>query len=171
MIVIYGQAAYGKVDKVPNLFHVCTQFYHLYYIPLVPLRSYLVRADAEDEVGLQGVEVPLCFRSVLAGWLRAALILCVVIGVGIGLSHLIEVCGANRMKVQISSVVVPFAVAAAAGLVWWLSHQLAFASRKRALELGAKLDLPPHVIEQLVPPQPAEGKVLLRMQPGTLSHA
>jgi hypothetical protein len=42
MIVFYGSRLYGRVDEAPGLFHVATMFCHLWFLPLVPLRSYLV---------------------------------------------------------------------------------------------------------------------------------
>ncbi|MER3416432.1 MAG: hypothetical protein C4297_09510 [Gemmataceae bacterium] len=37
-----GTIAYGKVDQVPDHFHVVTYFVHLHFIPLVPWQSYVV---------------------------------------------------------------------------------------------------------------------------------
>ncbi len=150
MILIYGQALYGKVDKVPGLFHIGTQFFHLYYIPLWPLGSYLVPAEAEDELQVQGMPLPLCLKSVLAGWVRAALILTLVLGLGIGCAGLMELVAGNRVQIQVCSVVVPLVLGAAAGLLYRLTQRVTYATRKRALELGAVLGLAPQIVEASV---------------------
>ena len=103
MILLYGQANYGKVDRVSDRFHVCTRFFHVYYIPLLPLRSYLVSGEAADESDFRGIEVPLSLKSVLAGWVRAVLVLVLVLGVGSSLASLLEVCVSNRAKLDLTA--------------------------------------------------------------------
>ena len=69
MVIIYGTRLMGKVDQVEALGHVATQFFHLYYVPLIPTGSYLVLSEQGDD--FRGVSVPLSFKSVLTAWLRA----------------------------------------------------------------------------------------------------
>ena len=73
MILIWGSTFYGKTDEVPGLFHVATRFGHLWYIPLIPLGSYLLLQDGGDES--HGVQVPFSFKSLALGWLRAGTVL------------------------------------------------------------------------------------------------
>ena len=143
MILVYGQATYGKVDQFADNFHVCTQFFHLYYIPLIPQRSFLVRGASADEGDFQGVEIPLSRKSVLIGWARAALILVLVLGIGLGLSGLLESWSGNRKTMALAPLVLPFLTAAGAGLVYWLTQRFSGASPRRARELAALLDLEP----------------------------
>jgi hypothetical protein len=49
---------------------VSTLFWHVQYIPLFPLRGYLVQEGSENGEQFQGVRVPLRLKSVLAGYLR-----------------------------------------------------------------------------------------------------
>ena len=42
MIFIWGTNRYGRTDEVPALFHVTTRFGHLWYVPLIPLGSFLL---------------------------------------------------------------------------------------------------------------------------------
>lgn len=70
MIIIYGSRLYGKVDVVPGFFHVETKFGHLWYIPLIPVGSYLILNKSGD--GWNGVQIPLNFKSICFAWLRAA---------------------------------------------------------------------------------------------------
>lgn len=69
MVVIYGTRLMGKVDRVDALGHVATQFFHLYYVPLIPTGSYLVLSEQGDD--FRGVSVPLSFKSIVTAWLRA----------------------------------------------------------------------------------------------------
>jgi hypothetical protein len=57
------------VDQVPGVLHVATQFYHVNYLPLYPVKSYIIR----EEDGL-GVPIPLNYRSMLMAWARLGLL-------------------------------------------------------------------------------------------------
>ncbi len=72
-ILIWGSRLYGKVDRVADLFHVATKFGHLWYIPLLPLGSWVVLGESGKD--WRGVKIPLSGKSVLMAWLRAGLIL------------------------------------------------------------------------------------------------
>ena len=68
MVIIYGSKLYGKVDVVPGLFHVETKFGHLYYIPLIPVGSFLVLN--KNNGGFNGVPIPMSAKSILYAWGR-----------------------------------------------------------------------------------------------------
>jgi hypothetical protein len=74
MVIIWGTTHAGKVDEVPGMFHVVTQFGHIYYIPLIPTGSYIV-LEKNSDGGFRGVSIPISFKSWLVAWLRAG---CVV---------------------------------------------------------------------------------------------
>lgn len=80
MIVIYGHRLYGKTDEVPGLFHVASRFLHLYYVPLIPVASYVVVDQDGDD--FRGVKIPLSLKSILLGWFRAALVILGLIVIG-----------------------------------------------------------------------------------------
>lgn len=67
MIVIYGTAFYGKVNSHGGQ-HQLTRFFHLYYMPLIPVGT-LWATDRLDE-GYRGHDVRMSGRSVLAGYAR-----------------------------------------------------------------------------------------------------
>src|SRR4051812_32568123 len=67
---VYGERLFGRVDRVPGLFCVATMFFHVNFVPLCPLRSYLVVEGSEQGDGFKGVRIPLRFKSILAGYLR-----------------------------------------------------------------------------------------------------
>lgn len=69
MIVFYGTQLFGKVDKVPMLGHVATSFFYLQFVPLVPLGSYLVLEDGQEQIS-----VGFSLKSLLIAWLRTAMV-------------------------------------------------------------------------------------------------
>ncbi|MGE3805363.1 MAG: hypothetical protein AB7K24_11880 [Gemmataceae bacterium] len=69
----FGTNHYGKVDQVPGLFHVKTKFFHVHFIPLIPLGSYLL-FDSNPE-NAEGIPIGWSWKSVLFAWLRATLLL------------------------------------------------------------------------------------------------
>ncbi len=85
MGICYGTRPSGEVDHVPGLFYVSTTFYFVGWFPLVPLRSHVVQDGSESTEKLtgwweaeqrythhfEGVDIPLSWRSVAAGYLRA----------------------------------------------------------------------------------------------------
>jgi hypothetical protein len=67
MIVIYGTRFYGEVDSYGGQRQL-TRFFHIYYVPLVPVSTLWVTRDAER--GYHGHGVQMSGRSVLAGYAR-----------------------------------------------------------------------------------------------------
>jgi len=67
MIVIYGTAFYGQVDGHGGQRQL-TKFFHLYYVPLVPVDTLWVTRDLAR--GYNGHAVQMSGRSVLAGYAR-----------------------------------------------------------------------------------------------------
>src|SRR5688572_788398 len=68
MVIIWGVRFAGKVDAVPQVGHVATRFFHLYYVPLIPVGTFLVTDERDD--AFSGLPLPLSPKSILVGWLR-----------------------------------------------------------------------------------------------------
>ncbi len=66
MIGIWGNRLFGRVDYVPGLGHVATRFFHLFYVPLVPLGSQVV-----PEEGPGALPIAACGKSIAIAYLRA----------------------------------------------------------------------------------------------------
>jgi hypothetical protein len=77
MIFFYGSDFYGSVDRVPGVFEVVTEFSHIYFIPLVPWRSFVVRRLASGK--RVGERLPLRWKSVFLAWLRAGLVMTAIV--------------------------------------------------------------------------------------------
>jgi hypothetical protein len=67
MIVIYGTGFYGKVDDHGGQ-HQLTKFFHIYYVPLIPVGTLWSMQRLDD--GYQGHAVKMSGKSVLAGYAR-----------------------------------------------------------------------------------------------------
>src|SRR5262249_49788159 len=90
MIFIWGFRLFGRVDEVPGIFHVATKFFHIWYIPLIPVGSHLVLG--RTSTGAFGKAVPFRFKSVILAWARA---LCVVAALFFGWQATLEVMNLN----------------------------------------------------------------------------
>ncbi|HMF12061.1 MAG TPA: hypothetical protein VKE94_07130 [Gemmataceae bacterium] len=139
MAIVCGTRLYGKVDRVPGLFYVATHFAYVQFIPLFPTASYLILDGTEGSQGFQGVKIPISGKSVLVGYLRAAL--CVAAGVlaGFGIANL-----AKDLPVGIALM----AAGLACGLAFWLSYRLTRPGPQRALRLAARAGIAPEVVAQ-----------------------
>lgn len=67
MLVIFGSSNYGKTDHLQGLFYVKTRFYHLWWLPLLPVQSILYLDDGTETTG---AEVGFRWKSVATAWLR-----------------------------------------------------------------------------------------------------
>lgn len=67
MVVIYGARNYGSVDACGGE-HAQTQFFHVYWLPLVPTGSSWVTGPRPDGTNAHGIK--LYGKSVLSGYLR-----------------------------------------------------------------------------------------------------
>jgi hypothetical protein len=147
MFVIWGRQTYGKVDKVPKLFYVCTQFFHLYYVPLVPLRSYLVLAGSETEQGFKGVQTSLSLKSIVMAWLRAGLGITVLVSLLLGLKAVGEYVE-GKPGATLDTMALPWLVGVVSIVDYWLTVRYTFAGRNRALVLAAELGVTPILVEK-----------------------
>jgi hypothetical protein len=89
MWVIYGQDIYGSIDRVPGFFRIGTRFYHVYYVPLIPIGTFVVLQQQGKH--FRGIQIPLNAKSVMlaygvgllaAIWVFAALCTMIVIAAG-----------------------------------------------------------------------------------------
>src|SRR5262249_19842465 len=147
MFLVLGTSHYGKVDRVPNLCHVSTRFFHVNYLPLFPLESYIVLAGSEEGSDFRGVRTSLSPKSVLFRWARAALILAALAGAVVGVGTAVEFFSQAPAARDVETAATPWAVLAAAVFAYWLTHRFGAAGYDRALDLGRQLGLDPAVVE------------------------
>lgn len=118
MAGVHGEHMYGYVDRVPGLCHVATQFFHINFVPLFPLGTYLILEGANPQQGPQGKRIPMSAKSVLLGYFRG--------WVGLGAIVLFGYCaiqaGTILLDGQPDGLIRGLVIAgllAAYGCVWW----------------------------------------------------
>ncbi|MBI4613234.1 MAG: hypothetical protein HY720_06445 [Planctomycetes bacterium] len=159
--MIVGKRLCGRIDRVPGLLHVATEFYHVNWLPLVPLKSWIVFDGSERSewgghgawnqwsVKWRGVPVAFSLRSVLAAWFRASL---VVAGIFLAMFGVIEMLGRLRPLLAF-----PLLVAGVVCFVLsWLSTYLSRASMERAVEMGCHANVPLTTLARFLGVPPAE---------------
>src|SRR5262249_33024029 len=145
MFVILGEQLYGKVDQVPGLLHVATKFGHINFIPVVPMKSFIVLEGTKKGREFAGVGIQLRWKSVLFAWIRSG---CVISGAGTALVAVI-LAGVILFDRRWEFLVVCVATAVAASMFWflvWLSYRVSRAGPTRALDLARQVNVPPEVV-------------------------
>jgi hypothetical protein len=143
MIIIHGESRYGKVDHVPGLFYVTTSFFHLWFFPLIPLRSYILVAGTS---GQKGVSMGLSVKSVLTGWARALLFIATSAALVFAIINCWDFFLSPRPNVSAPTFLSWIGLTGVLFLVLWLTYRLASPSYARALRLGSRLGIPAKVI-------------------------
>ena len=132
-MIIWGTRLFGKVDEVPGLFHVATSFFHIWYVPLVPLGSHLVFEQTGE--GWQGVPVGLSLKSVTVAWVRGFAAAGAIVFAILGLT---EGSGWNQSLMRALVCAALFALVK-------LYKGFRRASYERVIELAAEAGLPPEI--------------------------
>jgi hypothetical protein len=145
MFVIHGYGMYGKVDRVPGLFHVATRFLHLYWMPVVPLQSYVVPENELGRVAGKAVAVGVRWKSVLMAWVRLTLVVggCAVFPLILAVS-LQELPPNVRPVLTLCILCLPLI---SLGLLAW-SYRIRWARPERALELASLAGVPPEAVAE-----------------------
>ena len=139
---VFGTRLFGQADRVAGLFCVRTKFFHVNFIPLVPLSSYLVFEEKGSEG--RGIQLKkLRWNSVLLAWVRTPLWIAAAVGAVVGL-----VTGAGVAH-DWQGAAPALGVALVAGVAWYASYRLSAASFERASELARAVALPPPFIAAL----------------------
>lgn len=112
MFIIWGQRMYGRVDRFAGSY-VATRFFHIYYVPLIPLSSWLVLEDQGKE-GFRGMQVPMQGRSVLLAWARIGTLLMLLGSIPAIFSVAAQSAGAAA-----TTALVTAGIAAAAFFAWF----------------------------------------------------
>jgi hypothetical protein len=148
MIIIWGQRMYGRCDEVGDLFYVRTRFFHVWFIPLIPVQTFIVLKGTESHDGFKGVPASMSMKSVLYGWLRAGLVIAAIVGIFWAVVSGIAYGDKGEAEDLVGAV---FGAVLAGGsvLLYWLSARFARASYERALEIADQLGLSHEIIEQV----------------------
>jgi hypothetical protein len=141
---IFGGRLFGKVEQVPGLFHVATQFFHVNFIPLIPTKSWLVLHGTEKSgigrTSWQGIELrSIRWSSVGMAWLRLGLFVALLV-CGIGSLALLG----NAQDRATAAWMVLFTAASLAALV--ASYRIVRATGESLRNLGKDPNVPADLI-------------------------
>lgn len=148
---------YGKVDQVPGLFHVATEFFCLNFLPLVPLRSYLILEGLHHHGGSDRVRIGLSGKSILMTWFRLGVGLA---GIGFAIASAITVERCLRGPRLWSLAVVRLTITAGLGLLYWGSYRFTRAGPLRALKLATLAGIPPETVAPYFVDHPETDRLL-----------
>lgn len=136
MIIIWGVRFAGKVDAVPQVGHVATRFFHLYYVPLIPVGTFLVTDERDD--AFSGLPLPLSPKSILVGWLRTAGI--------VAFLPALYLLGTGMSKGDLAKAGLGVLMMVLAAVVLWCCYRMksiTTASYERAMDLARRIGLSP----------------------------
>ena len=142
MVIITGVRLAGKVDAIPHVGHVATRFFHLYYVPLIPLGTFLIPPGASDES--DGTPLPLSWKSVIVGWLRSIAFVA-FLPAALWIFN-------GTMRGEPRRVLAGVVTGVLAGIVLLVVYRLKAirqASYERAVEIGRRIQLPPETMLML----------------------
>jgi hypothetical protein len=140
MFILHGESLYGKVDQVPGLFHVATKFFHVNYLPLFPLGSYLVLEAGTSGDNFRGASIGWSGKSILFAWLRLVLMLAGAVTTFLTFIFLLELLAGTVTIWNFLGTVLTSAI------LWWLlyrSYSFTRAAPERALELAKLVGIGP----------------------------
>jgi hypothetical protein len=145
-MIVFGGRLFGKVDQVPGLFHVATQFFHVNFVPLVPTKSWLVLHGTEKSglgrTAWQGIELrSIRWGSVGMAWLRFGL---VVASVVFGFVSL----GAFLGKADPANGAVAGLLAAASVAALIASYRIVRATGESLRKLASDASVPADLVQQ-----------------------
>lgn len=137
MVIIYGTYYAGKVDEVPKVCSVKTNFFHIYYVPLIPLGSMAVLENTGNQI--HGVPVGFHLKSILMAWFRTALAIGAVASFVVSCAGIGDNRGVDPIK--IAAAVAAFVVCVSLLIATYTLHFFKRASYERAHYLANVLGL------------------------------
>ncbi len=142
-MIIFGGRLFGKVDEVPGVAHVATKFFHVNFIPLLPLSSWVVLHGSQKSGLLgsswRGFELSgIRWGSALMGWLRCGLV------IGCAALALVGLASMGESRWQGAAALL---LAAAAGGALWYSYRLTRATAESLRSLSQDANCPADFIQ------------------------
>jgi hypothetical protein len=143
---VFGWRYMGKIGIVPGLLHVATRFFHINFLPFIPLGSAIVLANsthrmANGKEGILTVKIPFNWKSFLMAYWRGYLYVAFFGSMALlALNQFIAASGQKSGPLyppaDPSLLSANLAAIAISGLLLYWSFRASLASRERALELG-----------------------------------
>lgn len=153
MFVIFGEKLFGMVHQVPGVCYVATVFFHIFFFPIAPFRTYIVvhgSAPGIEEAVAQGtirpsrfgfwvVRIPLSLLSVLIGYLRGLFGL-IFVWAG-SLAVLLPSADPKQVPIGSPQQLILSGIALGIAILFIVSRLLTRASEAKTAELVAKLGM------------------------------
>ncbi|HVJ80142.1 MAG TPA: hypothetical protein VNC50_03640, partial [Planctomycetia bacterium] len=156
--ITWGEGFYGKTDVVKGAFHFATRFFHLSYIPLIPMGGAVVLDKSLTEGEKTYLPVRFGFKSLALAYARAALMTgAIVFAIVAAINLTGDNGGVKRGKIRAArkaspeTAMVAGAIAAGCLALWGASHLGMRASRSRALELAEQAGLSEEIVNHAYP--------------------
>ncbi len=152
MLVIFGSSNYGKTDHLPGLFYVKTKFFHLWWLPLLPVRSILYLDDGTETTG---AEVGFRWKSVATAWLRT------IAGFAIIALTINLITGTVLADAAAPGRLMPMDILGSIGFValmiglYYGTFQWSRPGYRRAMKLADEIGFPPEVVQAQFPVESA----------------
>ena len=134
MLIIWGTRLYGRCDEVGGMFHIATRFFHVWYIPLIPMGSVVVLERSANS--WRGVSVGLSGKSVFAAYARGWSFVGAVLLFIFGMTML------NDRRPDIAAAVIGFSLSAVClviGALAWAGPWFKKAKYERAIALAERI--------------------------------
>jgi len=148
MLLIFGSSNYGKTDHLPGLFYVKTKFYHLWWIPLLPVQSILYLDDGTETTG---AEVGFRWKSVATAWLRT------IAGFAIVAQTISLIEGTVLADAADPGRLMPMDILGSIGFValmiglYYVTILWSHPGYRRAMKLADEIGFPPEVVKTHFP--------------------
>jgi hypothetical protein len=162
MLVWGGVRTFGKVDVVPDTLYVCTQFVHVMFIPVIPIRSYIVLVGTETGNGFRGVPTSLSIKSVLAGWVRAAMVFFCFSGFVGAFAECSAVL--SRSVRHPLALLVPPAMIGLSVFIYWATVRFSRPSLNRAMRLADQLGVSRLAVAKVVHPDRTDEELATQLE-------
>lgn len=144
MVIVYGTRFYGKVRACGRSF-LATQFFHLYYVPLIPIGTQLILEQNANGT-YKGMKTSFSVRSMLAAYLRVWGPIACILAVCFAMSALEDVGddGLAMAVVGVFTAVVVLALLVGTVLGWAVVGKLSTEEKRKrgvyALHMGYHVD-------------------------------
>jgi hypothetical protein len=137
MIFVYGKRLFGRVDQVQGVFEIGTQFFHIWFVPLIPMASYIVLAGSEGGQGFRGAKTTLSGKSVLVAYFRAFCVITGIVQLIRGIYTIYQHYNRTFEPPSLGSGLYLILLSVIFFALYAVSRKLLRASYKRALELAS----------------------------------
>jgi hypothetical protein len=145
-VSVSGTRFYGRVDVVPYYLAVETKFWHLFWIPLIPLEGWIIAVDSEGRDPVKHVPIELSWKSIGFTWLRILVYVGLVAEVIFVLNLLLR---PDRFDdpLQLFMAVI---LAGCFAFFAWQFRYWALASKERAVQLANRVGFAPDRKEEIL---------------------